>query len=57
MGFDVSAEAYGQFMGRYSEPLAQRFADLAVFIRQTHGDRDLAELGATVAGDGARWEL
>src|SRR5262249_59140786 len=29
MSFDVSAEAYTRFMGRYSEPLAARFADLA----------------------------
>ena len=29
MSFDVSAGAYLRFMGRYSEPLAPRFADLA----------------------------
>ncbi len=29
MSFDVSADAYMRFMGRYSEPLAARFADLA----------------------------
>ena len=29
MSFDVSADAYLQFMGQYSEPLAARFADLA----------------------------
>ena len=29
MSFDVSAEAYLRFMGRYSEPLAAQFADLA----------------------------
>jgi SAM-dependent methyltransferase len=29
MSFDVSADAYLQFMGQYSEPLAVRFADLA----------------------------
>ena len=27
-GFDVTADAYAQFMGRYSEPLASAFADL-----------------------------
>jgi SAM-dependent methyltransferase len=27
MGFDVSSEAYGRFMGRWSEPLAARFAE------------------------------
>ena len=29
MSFDVSADAYMRFMGRYSEPLAVLFADLA----------------------------
>lgn len=29
MAFDVAAEAYGRFMGRYSEPLAERFVELA----------------------------
>ncbi len=29
MSFDVSAGAYGRFMGRYSTPLAAKFADLA----------------------------
>jgi len=29
VSFDVSAAAYMRFMGRYSEPLAARFADLA----------------------------
>ena len=29
MSFDVSADAYMRFMGRYSEPLATRFAELA----------------------------
>jgi SAM-dependent methyltransferase len=29
MSFDVSAEAYGRFMGQYSEPLAAQFARLA----------------------------
>jgi SAM-dependent methyltransferase len=29
VSFDVSADAYQQFIGRYSEPLAARFADLA----------------------------
>jgi SAM-dependent methyltransferase len=28
MTFEVSADAYGRFMGRYSEPLAERFVDL-----------------------------
>lgn len=29
MGFDVGAAAYGRFMGRYSEPLAAKFVELA----------------------------
>ena len=29
MSFNVSADAYLRFMGRYSEPLAAQFADLA----------------------------
>lgn len=29
MGFEVGADAYGRFMGRFAEPLAERFADLA----------------------------
>jgi SAM-dependent methyltransferase len=29
MSFDVAAEKYGRFMGRYSEPLAVPFADVA----------------------------
>ena len=31
-GFDVSGEAYDRFMGRYSEPLAELFADEAAVI-------------------------
>ncbi len=29
MSFDVTAEAYGRFMGRWSEPLAEQFTDCA----------------------------
>ena len=29
MSFDVAAEAYGRFMGRYSEPLAEAFVEVA----------------------------
>ncbi len=36
--FDVSAEAYARFMGRFSEPLADQFTDLA---RVRTGDRAL----------------
>jgi len=38
MSFDVSADAYGRFMGRWSEPLAERLAE-RVDIR--HGRRAL----------------
>lgn len=36
MGFAVSADAYDRFMGRYSVPLASRFAD---FAKVKHGQR------------------
>lgn len=36
--FDVSAEAYTRFMGRFSEPLA---AEFAAFLGVTHGQRAL----------------
>ena len=36
MSFNVSADAYLRFMGRYSEPLATQFADLAG-VRAGHG--------------------
>src|SRR4051794_28715384 len=29
MSFDVAADSYGRFMGRYSEPLADAFVDVA----------------------------
>src|SRR6478752_2390710 len=29
MTFDVTADAYGRFMGRFSEPLAEQFVELA----------------------------
>src|ERR1017187_9230747 len=38
VSFDVSADAYMRFMGRYSEPLARLFADLA---EVRHGQRVL----------------
>lgn len=38
MGFDVAADAYQRFMGRYSDPLAHRFVD---FAGLTVGDRAL----------------
>jgi len=37
--------------------VARRFADLPVFIRQTHAERDLAELGRSVAAAGDDWRL
>jgi SAM-dependent methyltransferase len=38
VSFDVPADAYGRFMGRFSEPLAEAFADL---VRARHGMRAL----------------
>jgi ABC-2 type transport system ATP-binding protein len=38
MSFAVPADAYGQFMGRFSEPLAQRFA---AYLRLAAGQRVL----------------
>jgi hypothetical protein len=37
--------------------IAQRYADLPVFIRQTHAEHDLAELGRLVAPDMTDWAL
>jgi alkylation response protein AidB-like acyl-CoA dehydrogenase len=39
----------------HDEAHARRVADLTVYLRQHHAERDLAELGALVAGDGASW--
>ncbi|MGH3745415.1 MAG: acyl-CoA dehydrogenase, partial [Mycobacteriales bacterium] len=37
---------------------AQRVADLEVYVRQDHAERDLAALGADVAGtDDPGWSL
>jgi SAM-dependent methyltransferase len=41
VSFDVSADAYLRFMGRYSEPLAARFADLA----GVHGGQRALDVG------------
>jgi SAM-dependent methyltransferase len=38
VGFDVSADAYGRFMGRFSEPLAPKFVDQ---VGATAGQRAL----------------
>jgi alkylation response protein AidB-like acyl-CoA dehydrogenase len=37
------------------EAHSRRVADLTVYLRQHHAERDLAELGALVADRGARW--
>jgi len=44
VSFDVSADAYLRFMGRYSEPLAVQFADLAG-VREGHLARLFAQAG------------
>jgi hypothetical protein len=37
------------------EPHSRRVADLTVYVRQHHAERNLAELGALVAGQGTQW--
>jgi hypothetical protein len=39
----------------HDEAHSRRVADLTVYLRQHHGERDLAELGALVAGRGTTW--
>jgi SAM-dependent methyltransferase len=51
--FDVSADAYLRFMGRYSEPLAAQFADLAGLGGSTDPDAQTGSSTGTRA-DGGR---
>lgn len=52
---DRTAHALGPAPLAFDAEHAQRVADLAVFIRQHHGERDLAELGRlVVAAEGGR---
>ena len=39
----------------HDEAHARRVADLTVYLRQHHAERDLAQLGTLVAEQGARW--
>jgi hypothetical protein len=39
----------------HDEAHARRVADLTVYLRQHHAERNLAELGAVVAESGAGW--
>jgi alkylation response protein AidB-like acyl-CoA dehydrogenase len=39
----------------HDEAHSRRVADLTVYLRQHHAERDLAELGALVAGRGTSW--
>jgi hypothetical protein len=39
----------------HDEAHAHRVADLTVYLRQHHAERNLAELGALVADSGASW--
>jgi hypothetical protein len=39
----------------HDEAHSRRVADLTVYLRQHHAERDLAELGALVAGSGTQW--
>jgi SAM-dependent methyltransferase len=50
--FDVSADAYLRFMGRFSEPLAAQFADLAGLDADLAGLADPAGLNASASADG-----
>lgn len=36
---------------------AQRCADLTVFVRQTHAERDLQAIGEAIAGEASAWQL
>jgi hypothetical protein len=39
----------------HDEAHSRRVADLTVYLRQHHAERDLAELGTLVAGSGPAW--
>jgi hypothetical protein len=39
----------------HQEAHSRRVADLTVYLRKHHGERDLAELGALVASSGPAW--
>jgi hypothetical protein len=39
----------------HDEAHSRRVADLTVYLRQHHGERDLAEIGALVVGHGTTW--
>ena len=39
----------------HDEAHSRRVADLTVYLRQHHAERDLAEIGALVAGNGTTW--
>jgi alkylation response protein AidB-like acyl-CoA dehydrogenase len=39
----------------HDEPHSRAVADLTVYLRQHHAERDLARLGELVAGEGASW--
>lgn len=53
--FDVAADSYARFMGRFSEPLAVQFAHLAAFWHAVHdvdpGASDEAGLAGVREGD------
>jgi SAM-dependent methyltransferase len=42
MGFDVSTDAYGRFMGRFSEPLAAKF----LAVTDAHAGQEALDVGA-----------
>ena len=39
----------------FDEPYAKRMADLALYVRQHHGQRDDAQLGALVLKGDSQW--
>jgi hypothetical protein len=47
MIFDVSADAYHRFIGRYSDPLAAQFADLAGDLARLFAAAGLSEVRST----------
>lgn len=56
-GMDQIARATGPAPLAHDAAHAQRIADLSVYIRQHHAERDLAALGRDVSGSGVGWTL
>ena len=58
---DTVLRAVGRALGAAplckNERIAHLYADLPVFLRQSHAERDLETLGRTLAGEDAPWQL